>query len=86
MIDESTVSECMTSLKVSLGLLMNMNGMPQRGRNPVWLMAYHHATDTLEWLYDAEDLLMDEEVAFINDAQSWMLDNGIDAWKEARGE
>ena len=73
MIDETTVSEVLDSFRVSLGLLVNMNGMPRRGMNPVWLMAYRHATDRLEWLYDAEDLLMEEEVAFIHDAQAWML-------------
>ena len=86
MIDETTVSEVLDSFRVSLGLLVNMNGMPRRGMNPVWLMAYHHATDRLEWLYDAEDLLMEEEVQFIHDAQAWMLNNGIDAWEEVHGE
>jgi len=71
--DHATVSDTLESFKVSLGLMMSMPH-PNRIKNPVWQMAYAHAADQLDWLLDMEaDMFSDDEQAFLDDANKYMV-------------
>ena len=79
----TTMTDTLDSLRNNFRLLVNLNDMPNRSKNPVWLMVYAKCAADIDWIIDSgQDFWSDNEQEYILAVHHDLTEWGNDVLEE----
>jgi hypothetical protein len=79
----TTMSDTLDSLRNNFRLLVEFNDLPDRGKNPVWIMIYGKCVNDIEWILDSGiQYWTSDEQGYIEEVYQMLTEWGKDALQE----